>query len=459
MLGMAGSHRQIYNDKGDRINESRREKPGCGAARRRNGGTGVGYGFREFIEQQRKQGNLLEVTQPVSPVFEAPRMAFADKRCILFHDVMGKKAAMNVMNSREALARALGVSQENIIPRLSGTGFDGETKVVDSSPMLEVRSRATLSMLPVMKHFKKDGGAYITAGIVVSKYKDAMNASIHRLMVVDDSTLAARLVPPRHTYVMHREAAKHNEPLQVAIVIGADPLTVFAASTRVPEGREWQYAAALRGEPLELVRMGNGVEVPHGEIVIEGEIDPAEKVKEGPFVDITGSYDHIRPEPVIHLKNMYTRKDPIYHGILPGGNEHKLLMGVPYEPLIYKAVAGVTRVKNVVLTEGGCCYLHAIVQIEKQTDGDGKNAIMAAFAAHTSLKHVVVVDADIDIFDPADVEYAIATRVKADRDVMIISNVRGSSLDPVCEDNITSKMGIDATKPMKANDKYERAKI
>jgi len=421
----------------------------------------VGFTFREFIEQHRKDGTLVEVEKTVSPIFEAPKMAIADKRCILFDDLMGgKRAAMNVMNSREALAKALGVPQDGIIAKLTTTPFNGgSTRAVDTSPMFEQKGKACLSRLPVMRHFKKDGGAYVTAGIVVATYKDQINASIHRLMVVNDDTLAVRLVPPRHTYVMHKEAAKHNEPLQVGIVIGVDPVTVFAASTRVPEGMEWRYASALKGEPIELVRLDNGVEVPHGEIVLEGEVDPAEKVKEGPFVDITGSYDHIRPEPVVHLKGMAMRKDAIYHGILPGGNEHKLLMGVPYEPLIYKAVGNVTKVKNVMLTEGGCCYLHAIVQIEKQTEGDGKNAIMAAFAAHTSLKHVVVVDADINIFDPADVEYAIATRTKADRDVMIISNVRGSSLDPVSEDNITAKMGIDATKPLKASDKYERAKI
>ncbi|HEY3272957.1 MAG TPA: UbiD family decarboxylase [Methanocella sp.] len=421
----------------------------------------MGFTFREFIEQHRRDGTLVEVEKTVSPVFDAPKMAIADRRCIMFNDCIGgKRAVMNVMNSRESLAKALGVTQDNIISRLTGTSFDsGQTKVVDDSPMFEQKMKASLGRLPIMKHFKKDGGAYITAGIVVSKYKDQVNASIHRLMVVNDDTLAARLVPPRHTFVMHKEAAKHNEPLQVGIVIGVDPVSVFAASTRVPEGMEWRYASALKREPVELVTLDNGVEVPHGEIVLEGEIDPTEKVKEGPFVDITGSYDHIRPEPVIHLKKMSMRKDPIYHGILPGGNEHKLLMGVPYEPLIYKAVGGVTKVKNVVLTEGGCCYLHAIVQIEKQTEGDGKNAIMAAFAAHTSLKHVVIVDTDINIFDPADVEYAIATRTKADRDVMIVSNVRGSSLDPVCEDNITSKMGIDATKPLKASDKFERAKI
>ncbi|HTY92169.1 MAG TPA: UbiD family decarboxylase [Methanocella sp.] len=416
-------------------------------------------GLREFLDWLKKDGTLQEINKPISPIFEAPRYAYQDRRPVLFQDCNGMRAAMNVMNSRETLARALGVTPDNIINKLTSVRYDGQVKHVDNSPMMEVRAKANLSRLPIMKHFKKDGGAYITAGIVVSKYKDMYNASIHRLMVVNDNTLAARLVPPRHTYVMQKEAAARNEPLPVGIVIGVDPVTVFAASTRVPPGKEWEYAGALKGEPTELVRLDNGVEVPHGEIVLEGFIDPVEKIKEGPFVDITGSYDHIRPEPVIHLNNMMMRKDPIYHGILPGGNEHKLLMGVPYEPLIYNAVGNVTKVKNVVLTEGGCCYLHAIVQIEKQTEGDGKNAIMAAFAAHTSLKHVVVVDSDINIFDPMDVEYAIATRTKADRDVMIISNVRGSSLDPVSEDNITSKMGIDATKPLKAPDKYERAKM
>jgi UbiD family decarboxylase len=136
------------------------------------------------------------------------------------------------------------------------------------------------------------------------------------------------------------------------------------------------------------------------------------------------------------------------------------MMGVPYEPRIFNAVSEVTTVKNVVLTEGGCCYLHAIVQIEKQTEGDGKNAIMAAFASHTSLKHVVVVDEDIDIFNPHDVEFAIATRVKGDMDIMIIPNVRGSSLDPRgSPDGTTTKVGIDATKVLKEAQNFERAKM
>ncbi|NLZ30163.1 MAG: UbiD family decarboxylase, partial [Methanomicrobiales archaeon] len=161
---------------------------------------------------------------------------------------------------------------------------------------------------------------------------------------------------------------------------------------------------------------------------------------------------------VIEFTRMYCRGDPIYHGILPAGDEHKLLMGAPYEPKIYRAVGEVTGVRDVVLTKGGAGYLHAVVQIRKKTEGDGKNAIMAAFAAHTSLKHVVVVDEDIDICDPLDVEYAIATRVRGDTDVMIIPGVRGSSLDPMrLADGTNVKVGVDATIVMGREDEFKRA--
>lgn len=221
-------------------------------------------------------------------------------------------------------------------------------------------------------------------------------------------------------------------------------------------GEEFNYASALKGEPIKLMRCENGVAVTDAEIVLEGYIHPTKRAKEGPFVDITGTYDLVREEPVIELTRMMHRSDPIYHGILPAGNEHRLLMGVPYEPRIYKAVGSVTKVKNVVLTEGGCCYLHAVVQIGKQTERDGKNAMMMAFAAHTSLKHVVIVDDDIDIFDPREVEYAIATRMRGERDILILPHVRGSSLDPCCmPDGTSTKVGIDATKAL-GDERFER---
>lgn len=417
--------------------------------------------FRNFIDQLKENGKLVEILQPVSPRFEASRIAKTAKSPILFHDVSGSKVIMNLLGSRDELASMLGVTKEEIIKRLSEVSPEGEVQLVSESPTLEViEDKVDLTKLPILTHFEKDGAPYITAGIIVSEYEGVTNASIHRLMLAGKDKLAARLVPPRHTYLLHKKAAEKGEPLPVAIVLGCDPTIIYATSTRVPVGKEFEYAAALRGGPVELFECANGIKVPHAEIVLEGYIDPVEKIDEGPFVDITGTYDVIRKEPVIHITRIIHRKDPIYHGILPAGPEHLLMMGVPYEPKIYRAVEEVTTIKNVVLTEGGCCYLHAVVQIEKQTEGDGKNAIMAAFAAHTSLKHVVVVDEDINIFDPNDVEFAIATRVKGDMDILIIPNVRGSSLDPRgAPDGTTTKVGIDATKILVEKEMFERAVI
>ncbi|KKH46419.1 UbiD family decarboxylase [Methanosarcina sp. 1.H.A.2.2] len=417
--------------------------------------------YRDFIDRLKENGKLVEVPQPVSPRFEASRIAKKTKAPVLFHDISGSKVIMNLLGSRDELASMLGVPKEEIIRKLAEVSPEGEVQIVSESPTLEViKNEVDLTKLPILTHFEKDGAPYITAGIIVSEYGGVMNASIHRLMLVGKDKLAARLVPPRHTYLLHKKAIEKGETLPVAIVIGCDPTIIYATSTRVPVGKEFEYAAALRGAPVELFECSNGIKVPHSEIVLEGYIDPVEKVDEGPFVDITGTYDVVRKEPVIRITRVIHRKDPIYHGILPAGPEHLLMMGVPYEPRIYRAVGEVTTVKNVVLTEGGCCYLHAVVQIEKQTEGDGKNAIMAAFAAHTSLKHVVVVDEDINIFDPNDVEFAIATRVKGDMDIMIIPNVRGSSLDPRgAPDGTTTKVGIDATKVLIEKENFERAVI
>ena len=419
--------------------------------------------LRRMLNAAAAAGGLQRITRPVSPRLEAARLiAAAAGRPILLEDVDGWPVAANLLAGRADCARHLGLDPAAFLAEL-GRRLEAPPRweSIDDAPCHQRRIEPPdLGRLPILTHFATDGGPYITAGVVVSEYDGMMNASIHRLMVAGKDKLAARLVPPRHTFVLHKKAYENNEPLPVAIVLGADPAITFASTTRVPAGKEFEYAAALRGAPVELFECENGVKVPHAEIILEGYIDPVERVDEGPFVDITGTYDLVRKEPVICITKIMHRRDPIYHGILPAGPEHLLMMGVPYEPKIYNAVSEVTTVKNVVLTEGGCCYLHAVVQIEKQTEGDAKNAIMAAFAAHTSLKHVVIVDEDIDIFDMQDVEFAIATRVKGDSDMMIIPNVRGSSLDPRgAPDGTTTKVGIDATKVLAEKENFERAKM
>jgi len=411
--------------------------------------------MREFIEAMGKAGRVVDIRGPCSPDdMKAAQQAAGTDNLLFFHSIGGARAVMNVTADRRALSLALGIDEKNLVKKLAEANFDG--KIVKDGK-LEMK-KPDLTKIPVMHFFPKDAGKYFTAGIVFSKWDGVENASIHRMLVLDNRRVAARLVEGRHTYVMHKKALACGERLPVAIVVGVHPAVTFASCTRVPAGKELAYAAELMGGTIRVKECSNGVLVPaDAEIVLEGFIGP-EVTDEGPFVDITGTYDPVRRQPVIELTGMYTKPDFIYHSILPGGDEHKILMGCPYEPKIYKAVAGVTEVRNVVLTKGGCGYLHAVVQIKKSTQGDGKNAIMAAFAAHTSLKHVVVVDEDIDPSDPHDVEYAIATRVSGDKDVMVITGVRGSSLDPCQkEDGTNVKIGVDATMVFGHEDEFRRA--
>lgn len=360
-------------------------------------------------------------------------------------NVEGKKVAKNLVSSRQMLAKYLGVDAYSIAKELS--------KIEDKEAEIHIEPFSSLKMkkvdvnlyeLPIIKYFPRDGGRYITAGVVIAKRNDVFNASIHRMLLLDERRVAARLVPPRHTYLMWRDAVESGEELEIAVVIGTHPLFLFASATRVGEGEEFSYAASLMGG-LTLYEK-NGMLVPDSEIVLFGRIT-AETAKEGPFVDITGTYDIVRDESVIVFDEMYIKDDFIYYSITPGGREHQMLMGVPYEPVIYRFVSNVCKVKNVVMTPGSCHYFHCIVQIEKRSEGDAKNAIMAALSANPSMKGVVVVDDDIDILNYEDVEFAIATRFQPDRDLVIVKGARGSSLDPSAE-KTTSKWGIDATKPL-----------
>jgi 2,5-furandicarboxylate decarboxylase 1 len=175
------------------------------------------------------------------------------------------------------------------------------------------------------------------------------------------------------------------------------------------------------------------------------------------------TYDFKRAQPVFELDRIYFRNNPIFHDVLAGFGEHQLLMGMPIEAKINKDLKQVLpQTRNVVLTEGGCKWLHAVIQISKKRDSDPRKAIEAAFSAHRSLKNVVIVDDDIDPSDPVAVEYAMATRFQADKDLIIISKVRGSSLDPSSDQKnlLTAKMGVDATKSFsKRADGFEIAKI
>jgi UbiD family decarboxylase len=249
----------------------------------------------------------------------------------------------------------------------------------------------------------------------------------------------------------------------VAVCIGCPPNVLAAAAMSVALGvDELEIANAL--EQLTVVKATSvDVFVPaEAEVVIEGTVYRDRRHAEGPFVDLTETQDVIRQEPVLEVKAITLRKDAIWQALLPGGLEHKLLMGMPREPTIFKKVNEVVKCLDVNISPGGASWLHAIVQIEKHNEDDGKKAIQAAFAGHTSCKHVFVVDEDIDIYDPMAVEWAMATRFQGDTDLVIRARERGSSLDPSAEAGtyLTTKIGFDLTRPLETRGKdFKRAQF
>ncbi len=429
-------------------------------------------GLREALNVFEAAGGLIHVTKEVSTRYEVARILAerCDDSIVVFDRIAGfrNKIVANVCSSKRRLAQGMDVRESKLYdvftsaaaspvqPRIS-SGYDSEMKEQDPS----------LKNLPILTHFPRDPGPYLTSAIVSTRDPEgAENISIHRMLVIDDKHLAIRIVP-RHLYRITQMAKKlGKKSLDVGVAIGVDPAVLLAASAPVPFGvSEYSVANAMMNGSLSLVQCSNAdVNVPAGsEVVLEGQILLDRETDEGPFVDLTGTYDVVRKQPVIEIEKMFVRDNYIYQALLPGGAEHKTLMGFPYETRIWSALkTTIPGVKEVTLTPGGCGWLHAVISIQKQTEGDGKNALLAAFGAHPSLKHAVVVDEDIDVNNPSDIEWAIATRFRADKGLVVIDNVRGSSLDPSADQTtlVGAKMGLDATRSLsKPKEKFEKAKI
>lgn len=422
--------------------------------------------MKGFLKTLEREFNTIRIDEKVSVNLEAAEFLKKNpKDTIIMENIRESdmKVVSGICNTREKIARALNTDVAGITQRIM-SAINNPLPINDYKSVQDsfnVSKPADVSDLPILTYYSRDGGPYITSGVIIAKDPETgvRNASIHRMLVLGKDRLTARIVP-RHLYTYHQRAEALDEPLELAIAIGMHPATLLATTTSVPiTVDELEVANNFHQGEMKLIKCETvDLEVPECEILLEGRMLPHERAEEGPFVDLTDTYDVVRMEPVIELDRMHYRHDSMYHAIMPAGFEHKLLQGLPQEPRIFNAVQNtVPTVKNVALTEGGCCWLHAAVSIQKQTQGDGKNVIMAALSAHPSLKHCVVVDEDIDIFDAEDVEYAIATRVKGDEDLLIVPGARGSSLDPCAKpDGTTTKIGVDATKPLDKLEKFER---
>jgi 2,5-furandicarboxylate decarboxylase 1 len=414
-------------------------------------------GLRGFIDELQTKGELTKISKPVSTEYEIAGIINAlGEKPVYFENVTESSypVVAGLVSSKDLICRALGIDKSQFLPKLLSAIENPEPpQIVQSAACQEVEEEdVDLTKLPIMRYTEKDGGKYIASAVAIIRDPEygTQNMCFHRLMLKDKNHFVPRIVEHRGT---DSALAKAGGELEIAICIGNSTATLLSAATTLPMGvDELGMANAL--EKTDLVKCKTvDIEVPaECEFVLEGWITK-EKTAEGPFLDLTGIEDRVRQQPILEINCVTHRKNPIYQTILAGKNEHKFLMGMPKEPTIFKEVNKVCQCKDVYITPGGCSWLHAVVQIKKQNPDDGKKAIAAAFEGHKSLKHVVVVDEDIDIYDPHDVEWAIATRFQADKNAVILSNQPGSSLDPSGDLSegkkaTTAKAGLDATAPL-----------
>ena len=375
---------------------------------------------------------------------------------LLFENITetpGHRAAVNLL-TRERLCAAIGITPEEYIDTLAWAMENPTSPVIVGQDEAECfensQDNVDLEAIPIPHHWPQDRGRYSSASVIIAQYNGIRNMSFHRQFLRDKNHTVVRLVP-RHLRTMMTEARANGETVDVAVVNAPDPVVLLAAAMSFSENiDELTIAAALHeklyNKPLRLTTTPNGVEVPaSAEYVFWGKIT-LDNDDEGPYVDITGTLDDVRQEPVIQFDGLVHRNNAIFHALIPGEAEHKTLMGLPRSPTIKDAVSKVCECLDVHMTEGGCGWLAAVVKIRKQHPDDGVNAIMAALEGHKSMKMVTIVDEDIDIADPVRVEWAMVTRWQPDRDTVILSNQKGSSLDPSrYPDGTTAKVGFDAT--------------
>ena len=403
------------------------------------------------------------VTEPISKTYEiAGVLKKLEPTPALFENVKESdfRVIGNLFCTKASFAVYLGITVSEILPALA-KAIDNRSpcEVVSTAPCQDVvHSKPDLDKLPILKHCGNDGGNYISSGVVIAQHPEyGQNVDFHRCMQFSKTEMAVRVVRGRNfdTFLQDKKE------IDVAICIGNSPNVLAAAATSVAIGiNELEIANAL--EPLKVVRAKTvDVLIPaEAEFVLEGTVYLNKKHDEGPFVDLTETQDVIRQEPTFVVKTITHRKDALWQALLPGALEHKLLMGMPREPMIFKKVNEVVKCLDVSVNPGGCSWLHAIVQIDKQEEDDGKKAIHAAFAGHCSCKHVFVVDEDIDIYNPLEVEWAMAIRFQGDVDMIVKDKEPGSSLDPSAEPGtkMTTKIGFDLTKPLISKGKtFDRA--
>jgi 2,5-furandicarboxylate decarboxylase 1 len=410
--------------------------------------------LRDWLDHLAARDRLAVIKPRVGLRFELAAIAkrLDGRKATLFPhpDGHGIPVISGLVSDRGWIAEAMGREPSDMLQCFQDAALNPiPWQEVATAPVQEVVHRTVdlAALLPLPTHNEHDSGPYISAGLVISRNPrtGVQNVSIHRLQLSGPNRLGALLLP-RHTRLFYDMAEAAGTPLPVAIVIGVDPLTLLASQAIVPVDHDELEIAVVKCLTSEL-------RVPaDAEIVIEGRVLPRVREREGPFGEFPQYYSAPADRHVIEVDLVAHRKGAILHTIVGGGLEHLMLGAIPREAtLLAHLKRTFPNVRDVHLSRGGVCRYHLVVQIAKRQEGEAKNVMLGAFAGHYDVKQVIVVDDDVDIHDPTEVEWAVATRFQADRDLVVIAEGQGSNLDPSARNGVGAKMGLDATKPLAAD--------
>lgn len=416
--------------------------------------------LRTFLDVLEKNNLLVKVNKEVDWKYEIGSVLATlegdSQKSVVFNKVKDKEFPVcgNVLVSMDGIALALGCDKGNITNFLADCLEKPiKPKIVENGVCQEniiAGSDIDLEKIPVPIHAPKDGGPIITSGVIVSKSLNnpTQNLSFQRMHVKGKDKFSIMINEWRHLKEFYDEAESEGKPLPIAVVIGADPVVYIGAGLRY-DGDEMEIASSIRKEPIEIVKcITSDIYVPAtAEFVIEGEIQPHYREEEGPLGEFTGHYSEPWNSPIVKVKAITHRKDAIYQTLNGASFEHINLGNVlPREPLLLKHTRYVSKgVTAVHIPPYGSGFL-AIIQMKKKNPGEPKNVALAAMTAYVNIKNVIVVDEDVDIYNPADVMWAMSNRVIPEKDIFYISNAQGHELDPCSnERGLQTKMGIDAT--------------
>ncbi|PKO15460.1 MAG: UbiD family decarboxylase [Chloroflexi bacterium HGW-Chloroflexi-10] len=430
--------------------------------------------LRSYLEVLSEHGRLSTVEKPVDLVHEladvAATLARQSGKGVIFKNFNNSGdqypwqlfANAVVDSSTAALALECEVSQ--IIDRMGAVlditkGIQPE-KNLDKPKWMEnilTGDDIDLNRLPIPTHGLHDGGPFITGGVVVTKdpVTGRGNLSYNRMQVLGKHTFGFNVNEWRHVMQFYKIQQAKGEGLQVAVVIGIDPAISIAGGARY-DGDELAIAGAIRDEAVAVHKgVTVDIDVPtHAEIVIEGYLPPNIRQKEGPLAEFHGYYGELWESPVFEVTAVCFRDNPIFQTIVPGWDEHIYIGNVlPREPLLLRFVKHVSQnVTGLHIPPYGNGF-SAIVQIKKSNPGEPYNVAMGAFTAHVNIKQVIVVDPDVNIYDPADILWAITNRVDWSKDMFLVPGAQGHEMDPTADmRGVHTKIGIDATyKPERRN--------